>query len=177
MEVQSVQIELDKAEAETSALTIKESEDASSLSDMQRKLKMLKVSIQEKEDQTLLQENAYSRMAAEYDQIVSDKKNQGERKISFAKSDLLLIEKARDDLICTHPQRADEQTKELNALKSKHAEEIQIAQGKVAAMLDKKNVMIEHASLRLASLQRDIAELERQTDEARSRKILKAYVP
>jgi len=137
---------------------------------------MLKSSIQEKEDQTLFHENEQSRFATEYDQIVSDKKNQGERKISLAKSNLLLMEKALADLISSRPQRADEQSNELNALKSKHAEEIQIAQGKVAAMLDKKNIMIEHASLRLVSLQRDIAELERQTDEARSRKILKAYV-
>ncbi|KAL3782973.1 hypothetical protein HJC23_003129 [Cyclotella cryptica] len=172
-ELDSAEADLDKAEAESSALTIQETEHSSVLSNMQGKIKMIKTAIQEKEDEVLLQENALCSFATECEEIILDRKKQGKRDISLARSDLLLLEKSLDDLIATHPHCVDERNRELNALKTKHAEEIQIAQGKVAAMLDKKKIMIEYDSRRLESLQRDVKEIERQIDEARSTKILK----
>ena len=143
------------------------------LSDMKTKIKMIRRSIHEKEDQALLQENAFRSFATECDQMVLDRKNQGERKTSSARSDLLSLEKTLDHLIATHPHRVDERNEELNALKIKHSEEMQIAQDKVSALLDKKKITIEHDSRRLVSLQQDIAEIERQLAKARSEKIFK----
>jgi hypothetical protein len=44
-------------------------------------------------------------------------------------------------------------------------------------MLDKKRSLVEDASAKLLRLQNDIAEIERQIDEARSRKIWGSLQP
>ena len=49
---------------------------------------------------------------------------------------------------------------------------MKLAQDKVADMMEKKSIEIEDALAKLASLQKDISEIERRMDEARSRQIL-----
>jgi 2-hydroxychromene-2-carboxylate isomerase len=158
-------------------LTTREKEESSSIAGLQAKITLLKASIHENEDLVIIQERAFESFTYECQQIVADAKSYGEKKISLAKTELLSLKKELNHLIATHPQRVNERNKELNELKAMYADEIRLAQAKVAAMLDKKRSLVEDASAKLLRLQNDIAEIERQIDEARSRKIWGSLQP
>lgn len=166
------QKELAQAETATSALKIQEEEACSNFEEARREMSRIMTSIHDKEDGLILQKNAFETFLVECDQVCLDKKREGDRKVSLAKSQLHSLEKELDDLISTHPQRLDERQKEIKSLKLKCDHEVKLAQDKVASLLEKKNSAVEDASARVALLQKDIAEIERQMDEARSRKIL-----
>jgi chromosome segregation ATPase len=171
-EVDSIQAQLDQAETETSGLSKQEDEASSNLADLKRKIAALKASTHKKEDSVALQKDAYKSFEVECDQVISDKKREGARKISLAKSQLLYIEKELDHLIATHPHQNENHSKELASLKEQYENELLLARDKVAVMLERKKSAVEDASVRLSSLQRDIAELERQIDHARTQQIL-----
>ena len=106
------------------------------------------------------------------DQANADKKKDADRKIMSARQDFITLEEEFNNLIATHPQRLEEQTKESDSLKAQHQDEIQVAKDKVSAMIEHKRKVVDETSLKLSSLVEVIAQLEKQIDEARASKIL-----
>ena len=155
-----------------SALTIQEEEARSNLEDTRREISKIKTLTYDKEDALLIQENAIKAFAAEKDQVSLDKNREEERKIALETSKLCSLEKELDHLISTHPQHLEAHQKEIKSLKCHCDQEMKLAQDKVADMMEKKSIEIEDALAKLASLQKDISEIERRMDEARSRQIL-----
>lgn len=159
-------------EASISSLLDQEYEASANLADLRHKTAILKKSIHEKEDAFALQERELGTFSSEREQEIDDKKREGGRKISLAKSHLLSVEKALDDLIASHPQLLEKSKSDLIAIKAQYKEEIRLVQDKIAAMLERKRASVQDSSVRLSALQEDIVEVERQIDEARSRTIL-----
>lgn len=150
----------------------REQEASSNLADLRKKIAMFKKSIHEKEDEIALKNKAFELLSDEYEQTIVEKKREGNRKVSLAKRQLTYVENELDDLIASHPKHMEQRKSELILLKTQYKTELDLVKERVAAMLERKTAAVQDASSKLTSIQTNIAEIERQIDEARSKMIL-----
>lgn len=96
----------------------------------------------------------------------------GERQISKSKNDLHYLEKKLDDLIAGHSKTLEERSSQVKDLKQKFVREMEMARSKVDAMLEKKQQMVEEASVRLLELNKEVTRVQKELDDARKKKLL-----
>ncbi|KAL7550907.1 hypothetical protein ACHAWF_014117 [Thalassiosira exigua] len=163
--------ELEQAAKEYATLQQKEAEE-SRLVDMKAKLFDLKDALLDKEDEVALQKQRLESLAQESEEQSIEAKRDGARRLAQAKHDKQLLEKELDQLIAEFPKRQEEHRKELQVLKDTNAEEVALAEGKVRTMIDRKEAMLQEASSQLLRRRQEVADLEREMDEARKAKLL-----
>jgi len=96
----------------------------------------------------------------------------GERQISKSKNDLHYLEKKLDDLIAGHSKTLEERSSQVKDLKQKFVREMEMARSKVDAILEKKQQMVEEASVRLLELNKEVTRVQKELDDARKKKLL-----
>lgn len=163
---------MQQATKESSLLQQKQAEETRIVNDLQTKLSSLKDLVHDKEDQVIIQERRLDAFLKECDQQVEDIQRDGERRVTQARNDVAALEKELDILIASQPVQKDERAKELEVLKASNKEEIALAESKVRDMLEKKESLLQEASIKLHNLRQETAEVEREMDEARKISLL-----
>ena len=163
---------MQQATKESSLLQLKQAEETRIVNDLQTKLSSLKDLVREKEDQIIIQERRLDALLQECDQQVEDIQQDGERRVTQARNDVAALEKELDKLIASQPVQEDERAKELEGIRASNKEEIALAESKVRDMLEKKESLLQEASIKLHNLRQETAEVEREMDEARKISVL-----
>ena len=171
-EIQRLERKLQQATKESSLLQLKQAEETRIVNDLQTKLSSLKDLVREKEDQIIIQERRLDALLQECDQQVEDIQQDGERRVTQARNDVAALEKELDKLIASQPVQEDERAKELEGIRASNKEEIALAESKVRDMLEKKESLLQEASIKLHNLRQETAEVEREMDEARKISVL-----
>lgn len=158
---------LQEAKREVTMLQQKQTEESCQVNNLQSKLSILKDSIQQKEDQALIQQQRLVAFNKESEQQIIEIQNDGERRVAQAMTQKAMLEKELDKLIADLPSAINLRNKEREDLESINAEEIVLAEGKIRSMIEKKKSMLEAASTKLLHLRQDAARVEKELDAAR----------